>query len=173
MDLFNATLSPKTVCSAPPQRCTLSTIPRDRRRLEVFLENHRPEKAQKRLACTFACDNTAGPSLYLDAEIRRMPAPYTGPRYLYRVTAGALSKHPMALVNIIDRCLSDNDLGRAVKLAQEYWSPSETWRFHEYICHDVLIVEDLSGSRPDSMQVYLSWEAYKADIAKGKALFSI
>jgi hypothetical protein len=46
----------------------------------------------------------------------------------------------MFLVHVIARKLSEGDENTALKVADEYWTPTQEWKFWEYINPEMVVI---------------------------------
>ena len=67
----------------------------------------------------------------------------------------------MALVDQIAKALSARDQRRAELLADEYWTPTQEWRFWEYLSKEMKGLG--SEPWPDMIRMVTAGAAYDAD----------
>jgi len=91
-----------------------------------------------RLSSWFACDKPEFATKYLESEIAFKGR--DGQRHLYAIVMETCSKHPMFLVHVIARKLSEGDENTALKVADEYWTPTQEWKFWEYINPEMVVI---------------------------------
>ena len=61
---------------------------------------------------------------------------------LYAVEMACPSKQPMVLIDAVLRALRENNMVKADLLAQEYWQPTQPWKFWEYTSSKISTVRD-------------------------------
>jgi hypothetical protein len=99
--------------------------------LDEFLERLRPEDCCSRIKAWFACETAALADKYKSAEqlVRMSSKSYN----VFEIEMRQFSRHPMVIVNEVYSRLRADDLSVATALANEYWRPTRSWRYIEYI----------------------------------------
>jgi hypothetical protein len=167
--LYTATRKTLPMFALLPPRCPGSGTPAYRRRVEVYLERHRPNNMPSRLTCIFACQTPQHSDAYMDGELwLSQPVP----RFLYGLqTQAAHGPHPMALVDAVEHALKAGEDSRAQRLAAEYWSPTQHWLFNEYLCTGVTVVAELQRQSLSSKERTLAHTDFSADRSRVTNLF--
>jgi hypothetical protein len=133
------------------------------REAEDFLEQRRPKGRPPRPSSWFACDKANLAAEYLDAQLTFGPdkRARNGRPHLYAVEMDSSSKQPMILANAVAVKLSAGEKDVALLLADEYWAPTQEWRFWEYISPDIVVLQRQPW--PDPMALSLALDAYTKD----------
>ena len=97
----------------------------DKAPLEEFLETHRPDGRPSRLHSVFRCPDLSDCAAYATSEHKDNTIFY------YRVSVGEHFETPMILARTVERFLEHGMVKEAVEVANEYWSPSQGWRWIE------------------------------------------
>jgi hypothetical protein len=109
-------------------------------RAEQALEDCRPDDKIGRARCIFLFDSPEQCIVHYDAEYRGAPQNY----FIYTVSATERTGHPMALVDhiaLLIRTSHDNINHDLVnRMATEYWSPIQRWRFPEFLCESCTVL---------------------------------
>ena len=141
MDLFHVSSEPLSTNLVVFDESKSQTAPRRHTVEEAFL-SHKPAAALDRLTALFAFGNLADAFHYAEAE-RRLGKPIHG---VYRVVMETCERHPMAIVGAVEERLNQN--GTVEALILEYWHPSGTWRFWEYLSEEMIVEEEVDAPAP-------------------------
>ena len=101
--------------------------------IDDFLDSTRPEGYPKRQSSLFAFDCIDNCFAFIDGPIRRKGIKY------YKVKMNNPIGCPMCLTD----SLVQDDYEHNTKIAKEYWSPKEDWKFMEYLSNSMEIIEIL------------------------------
>jgi hypothetical protein len=112
----------------------------ERQNFEGFLESKRPSMSHSRLASWFACDSPERAARYLEVQLDYKQDSREG--FLFAVEMPSPSKQPIVLVDAIVRALREDESATADYLANEYWQPTQPWRFWEYTSDEISTVRD-------------------------------
>jgi hypothetical protein len=112
----------------------------ERQKFEEFLESKRPSTSHSRLASWFACDSPERATRYLEVQLDYEQD--SGEVLLFAVEMPSPSRQPIVLVDAIIRALREDDIAKADFLAQEYWQPTQPWKFWEYTSDEISTVRD-------------------------------
>lgn len=137
-----------------------------RREAEEFLKQQCPKGRPQRLSSFFAFDDPSHSAAYLDSELRcgLKQGSNTGQRHLYIVEMSTFSKHPMILVDAVATSLSQGDESLAAKLAEEYWDPTQEWKFWEHLAPEMVVVERMSWPNETALvRAYLAYTMGEAN----------
>lgn len=162
---YRATTSPMPLGKNPgPKKYDFSDQP-ERDKLEGFLESHRPTTCHSRLSSWFACDSPEKSKSYLEAQLSHEKK--SGAPLIFAVEMHSPTKLPMALVDPIRAALQRDDLEAAEFIAKEYWTPTQPWKFWEYISAEIPLVQSQIMTL-DEMAGYVATNDYSADHARCK-----
>jgi hypothetical protein len=157
---YRATTTPMPVGENPGKKKYDFSENAERRRLEEFLEDKRPCASHSRLSSWFACDSPERAVRYLEAQLKHENR--EGEILVFAVDLPSPSKQPMALVDAILSALRENAIDKAGFLAQEYWTPTQQWRFWEYTSSEISVVGAKVESL-DEMAGYVAHQDYSGD----------
>lgn len=93
--------------------------------VEETLGAHRPDGAPDRRSCLYACGSLEHCQVYADGE------PHDGDWHFYEVTMPNPWKAPMVLAGHLLRVGVRKAI--ASSIAREYWSPTVTWQYIEFM----------------------------------------
>jgi hypothetical protein len=163
--LYTATTEERTICQTLQCRETeLADISDSlRRNVEDVLDQRRPTGIPPRLSSWFACDQPHFAAKYLDAQLKYGPDRHSrnGQSRIYAVEMDAPRKQPMCLVDAVTKCLSENQDEITLMVADEYWRPTQEWRFFEYLSREMHVVAQVAW--PETVDLTLALEAYSKD----------
>jgi hypothetical protein len=128
----------------------LSTQSDVRSWIDKFLDTQNSSEIPLREKAFFACDSI----MNCKALKSTVAKPNCTPK-IYKVRMKNPSKSPMALVNHL------LELGEAhsknFDVANEYWRPTEDWKFYEYLSMEMEIIEEVPNKDLSQMGQILFW----------------
>lgn len=130
----------------------ISTQLDDRSWVNEFLDIKKSSEKPSRKKAFFACDSIAN----CKALKNTVAKPFCSPR-IYKVKMTNPSKTPIALVNHLFK-LGEGHI-KNTEVADEYWNPTEIWKFYEYLSEQMEIVEEILNDDLTPMGQILFWAA--------------
>jgi hypothetical protein len=115
----------------------LSTQIDDRAWINQFLDSQKSSEMPSRKKAFYACDSI----MNCKALKSTVAKPHCTPR-IYKVRMATPSKSPMALVNHLFQ-LGQNHT-KNVEVANEYWNPTEDWKYYEYLSDEMEVIEQIT-----------------------------
>lgn len=89
--------------------------------------------------------------------------------YCYQVQAGPVSKAPMALIRSLE--LSRENAEALSRIAIEYWSPTNEWRYWEYFAPCMTVVRRVDW--PSAADIVRAKALYRLDRAAAQHMFGL
>lgn len=139
LELYHASRHPLTI--GLTRDCRRRCISRF---ADLALESARPAICHSRLNSFFASAVPAEAWHYLVKELEKEPSAILNAR-LYRVSISDFQRRPMALVDAIEKRCDDVCVSH---MAREYWTPTNMWKFWEYLGPQMTPLEEID--QPDS-----------------------
>ncbi len=130
--------------------------------VDLLLNEYKPEHAPLRQQTFFACDSVENCYAFISSKSNVDIAPI-----YYKVEMDNPVKCVMCLTDIF-RHVSSDDPNRPV-YAKEYWSPTQEWRYYEYLSKRMTILEIVS--EPDIILKNKGKVNYNADKDLRKSTF--
>jgi hypothetical protein len=130
LTLYHASLHPLTTGQRLPANARAASDP-----TEQALEAVCPQGSHSRLNSFFAFDRSLAAWRYLLAQTGFNPSQAK----LYRVEMPDPEKHPMALVDAVKK---RGDHASISLIIAEYWSPTQNWKYCEYLCPSMTVVAE-------------------------------
>lgn len=124
--------------------------------IEEILESRRPVALTTRAKAYFASPSPAFVKWYCERE----PSTNTAKVVVCEVTMPHPTAHPMALTKAIARFITNPNVAR--EIADEYWSPKDTWMCVEYIDIEMIVIAQLD----DSIETLGAQVAYSKDFSR-------
>ena len=116
-----------------------ATLLDERRWINEFLDTNRPVSTPSRKKSFHAFDSISNCFGYWGNK----PCTTGGPN-LYKVKMTNPRKVPMALVNKLHR--KGEGHGTNIQIACEYWTPTNNWKFNEFLSEEMEILEQIDIS---------------------------
>jgi hypothetical protein len=139
-------------------------------KLEDQFEKLRPRDAHSRRSAYYACESLSECAAYLLGEEEQSVVIDGGrgqTRKYYRVEMERPLRTAMALV--YRASTKRNDAATLQSIIREYWHPTKSWAFWEFLSPCMKVVEVCSN--PGLIEVAVAWETYRHDSNLAKELF--
>lgn len=125
--------------------------------IDDYLDSMKPQNAPSRKRVIYAFDSLANCGAFMVNNI-------TDFNY-YKVEM----KEPVACPMCLTDNLEENNSEKNATIAKEYWNPTESWKFLEYLSEEMTIVEILPP--PNFIEVASGKMAYGSDRTLSNKLF--
>ncbi|MDI1316899.1 hypothetical protein [Flavobacterium sp.] len=127
------------------------TLTDSRSWINDFLDENSPEDFPSRKKSFYACNTIANCKALKSTICNEADCI---PR-IYKVRMNNPIKVPMALVTHLFKLGEDNTVN--TDIANEYWTPTEEWKFYEYLSEEMEIIEEMINSDVTPMGQILFW----------------
>ncbi len=131
--------------------------------INLVLDQYKPEIRPSRIASFYACDKVGFCKAFIGAKKIEGRSPI-----YYKVEMDCQIGFPMVLIDTIKNIGENSTELRAC--IDEYWSPSNEWKYLEYLSPNMTILEVLQ--EPDNIMVSGGNMNYGLDLAKAKRDFN-
>lgn len=139
--------------------CFYHQMHKEHQWINDYLDLYRPAECPSRKRCIYAFDKPGHCFAFL------FDAPVAG-YHCYEIEMNALGGFPMILTGKLNNYKGNDGLLKA--MADEYWNPTQKWRFCEYIGTEMTII---SKVKKDPIMCTTSGYEYMLDNERVKSLF--
>ena len=87
--------------------------------------------------------------------------------HYYKVSMKNFWRAPMALVGFLEKFKESSDQDLLKQIAREYWEPTLSWKFFEYLGRSITIIEKVPT--PNSIDISAGIFIYTCDTRLAKA----